>query len=82
MAIASLILGIVWLGGVGSLLALIFGIVGKNQIEASGGSQSGRGLATAGIVLGILGLIGAVLWILLIIAVIGSPTNSSPTYTY
>src|SRR5665647_184880 len=34
MAIASLVLGIVWLWGLGSLLALIFGVIGKNQIEA------------------------------------------------
>ncbi len=61
MAIASLVLGIVWLYGLGSLLALIFGIVGQRQIDESNGAQSGRGMATAGIVLGIVGLAGVLI---------------------
>ena len=56
-AIASLVLGI--LGG--SLLAIVFGFVGRSQIARSGGAVRGRGLATAGIVLGFL-------WLLAIIA--------------
>jgi hypothetical protein len=57
-AIASLVLGI--LGG--SLLAIVFGLVGRGQIRRSGGRQGGLGLATAGIVLGCvwLGLIAIV----------------------
>lgn len=55
-AIASLVLGIVWLMGVGSLLAVIFGFIGKSQIDASGGRETGQGLAIAGIVLGFVGL--------------------------
>jgi hypothetical protein len=34
------------------ILALVFGYVGKSQIDASGGRQTGRGMAVAGIVLG------------------------------
>jgi hypothetical protein len=68
MAIASLVLGILWLWGLGSLLALIFGVIGKNQIDKSGGLESGRGMAIAGIVLGIVGLAGAVLFTILLIA--------------
>lgn len=56
LAIASLVLGILWIYWLGSLLALIFGLVAKSQIDNSGGSQNGRGLAIAGIVLGIVGL--------------------------
>jgi hypothetical protein len=78
LAIASLVLGIVWIAGLGSLLALIFGVMAKNQIDASGGRQSGRGMAVAGIVLGIVGLIGLVIWIILIAAV----SSSTPTYSY
>lgn len=59
-AIASLVLGIVWIMGIGSILALVFGYVGKGQIEASGGTQGGHGLAIAGIVLGWVG-VGVVL---------------------
>lgn len=63
-AIASLVLGILWLYWVGSILALIFGYVAKNQISQSGGTQSGGGMATAGIVLGWIGVGVLVLFIL------------------
>jgi hypothetical protein len=56
MAVAALVLGILWLWGLGSLLGLIFGYVGKGEIDRSGGVQSGRGMAVAGIVLGWIGI--------------------------
>jgi hypothetical protein len=56
LAIASLVLGILWIWWVGSALALVFGYVAKNQIEHSHGRLGGRGLAIAGIVLGYVGL--------------------------
>lgn len=55
-AVASLVLGIIWIWWIGSILALVFGYVGKSQIDQSGGRQSGRGLAVAGIVLGWVGV--------------------------
>src|SRR5581483_6890252 len=55
-AIASLVLGILWLYWIGSVLALVFGYVAKGQIDRSGGYQGGRGLAIAGIVLGWIGV--------------------------
>jgi hypothetical protein len=74
MAVASLVLGIIWLFWVGSILALVFGYVGKGQIDRSGGAQSGRGLAIAGIVLGWVGIGTLVLTIVL--AIIGSLNDS------
>jgi len=56
LAVASLVLGIIWLYWLGSLLATIFGAVAIRQINASGGRQGGKGLAVAGLVLGIVGL--------------------------
>jgi hypothetical protein len=61
LAVASLVLSLVWLGGLGSLLAVIFGARARGQIRRSPETQSGSGLATAGLVIGILGLIGAVI---------------------
>jgi hypothetical protein len=63
--VTSLVLGIVWVFGVGSILAVIFGFVGRSQIRRSGGRQSGGGLAIAGIVLGVIGVAGLILWIVL-----------------
>jgi hypothetical protein len=74
MAVASLVLGIIWLFWVGSILAVVFGYVGKGQIDRSGGTQSGRGLAIAGITLGWVGVGFLVLTIVL--AIIGTITDS------
>jgi hypothetical protein len=56
LAIASLVLGIIWIYWIGSVLALVFGYVAKSQIDQSGGTQTGRGMAIAGIVLGWIGV--------------------------
>ena len=78
MAVASLVLGIVWLAGLGSVLALIFGLRARKAIDWSNGTQGGRGMATAGIVLGIVGIVGALAyWAILILAAIHT---SSSTY--
>lgn len=61
MAIASMVLGILWLYGIGSILALVFGYSAKSQIDGSGGTQGGRGFAIAGIVLGWVGVGGTIL---------------------
>ena len=63
LAVASLVLGLLWLFGIGSLLATIFGAVASSQISRSGGTITGRGLALAGLILGILGLTIAVVLI-------------------
>jgi hypothetical protein len=56
LAIASMVLGIIWLYWLGSILALIFGFIAKKQIDESRGMQRGRGMAIAGIVLGWVGV--------------------------
>ena len=60
LAIASLVLSTVWLFGLGSVLAVTFALVALSKISASNGAQRGRGLAVAGLVIGICGLIGTV----------------------
>ncbi len=54
MAIASMVLGIVWVYWIGSILALVFGYIAKRQIAER--NESGGGMATAGIVLGWVGV--------------------------
>jgi carbonic anhydrase/acetyltransferase-like protein (isoleucine patch superfamily) len=74
LSIASLVLGILWIGGLGSILALIFGYVAKRDIKRSHGRLSGRGLAIAGIVLGWVGTVSLLLIVGLVtfVAVRGS----------
>jgi hypothetical protein len=62
LAIASFVLSLVWLYGVGSILALVFGLVALRQITRTG--QRGRGLAIAGVV------ISAVTILLLVLATV------------
>ncbi|MCB9390658.1 MAG: DUF4190 domain-containing protein [Acidimicrobiia bacterium] len=70
MAIASLVLGILWLYWIGSVLAIIFGYMARRQIAESGGREQGGGLATAGIVLGWIG-VGVLVFIFLAVVVGG-----------
>jgi hypothetical protein len=75
-AIASLVLGII--GGVmciGWILALVFGYIGRKQIDQSGGYQGGRGLATAGIVLGYVWASLLVIYILIIVIAAASSST-------
>lgn len=67
-AIASMVLGILWIWWIGSILAIIFGFVALNQIKTSDGKQMGRGMAIAGLVLGFIG-IGTVLFFILVVSV-------------
>jgi hypothetical protein len=78
LAIAAMVLGIVWLYGIGSVLALVFGYTARNQIDRSGGIEQGRGMAVAGIVLGWIGVGGIILVIIIAVAA----SESSGPYGY
>ncbi len=56
-AIASLVLAVLWIGGLGSLLGLIFGIVALSRISKEQGRLGGKGIAIAGTVVGALGIL-------------------------
>ena len=66
MAIASLVLGILWMYWLGSILALVFGYLAKREIRLSQKPLDGNGMATAGIVLGWVGIATMVLVIALV----------------
>jgi hypothetical protein len=70
LAIASLVLGILWLFWLGSLAGLILGLVALKQIKNR--NQGGRGIAIAGVVLSVLWLVG-----LVVAAIVGASTGSS-----
>ena len=74
-AIAALVLGILWLWGVGSILALIFGFVARNDIKKRP-KLGGSGMAVAGIVLGIVGIVGSILVTILIAVAANSVSNA------
>jgi uncharacterized protein DUF4190 len=55
LAIASLVLSILWIGGLGSIAGLAVGYIALKRIKKR--NQRGRWLAIAGIVLSIIGLL-------------------------
>ncbi len=71
LGIAGLVLCLVVIGPV---LALVFGYKSRREIDESGGRQTGRGMSTAGIVLGWIGVGFTALWVVLI--VIGTIADS------
>ena len=70
LAIASLVLGIVWVYWIGSILAVIFGHVALSQTKRDPNLR-GRGMAIAGLVLGYVGIA------LLIIGILAIATSST-----
>lgn len=65
MAVASMVLGILWLYWIGSVLALVFGYTARKQIRERG--EGGDGMAVAGIV---LGWVGVGVFVIVVIALI------------
>jgi len=63
-ALVSGILGFTMCPGIGSVVALVTGYIARGQIERSGGTEGGHGMAIAGIVMGWIGVALVVLTIL------------------
>lgn len=74
LAVASLVLGILWVWWIGSVLAVIFGHVALSQIKKTG--AAGRGLAVAGLVLGYIGIAAALLVGVIVLAA-GNDTDTN-----
>ena len=60
--------------GIGSVLAIVFGFVARDQIKRSQGRQGGSGMATAGIILGFVAL--AFVLLIFIVSLAGSGNNA------
>ena len=63
-AVVSLVLGILWIYTIGSILAVIYGHISLSQIKKSDGMQTGRMVAIAGLVLGYLGVVFLVVFVI------------------
>ena len=62
------------------MVGLVLGIVAKKQIRESNGTQSGDGMATAGIIIGgIFLVIWAIYWILVAAGVVHMNFNDGST---
>lgn len=56
LAIASMVLGILWIYWIGSIVALVLGYLSLREIRQSPQRIDGKGMAIAGIVLGWIGV--------------------------
>ena len=74
MAIASLVCSLVGCSVccLGYILGIIFGMMAKKQIAESEGRQTGEGLATAGIIIGIIGMILSTIVLILYVVLVAS----------
>ena len=77
-AIASLVVGTIWFFWIGSILALAFGYIARKQIRQRG--ERGAGLATAGIMLGWVGVgtLAIILSFGLLVVVAGTDPAPAP----
>jgi Domain of unknown function (DUF4190)/N-terminal domain of toast_rack, DUF2154 len=83
-AIASLVMGILGftcLFILGSVLAIIFGFIARSDIRQSKGAKSGTGMATAGIVLGIVMLALVALFVAVVIPITFKDVGPTRTTT-
>jgi len=76
LAVAAMVLGILWIWWIGSVLAVIFGHVSLSHIKRSNGAERGRGMAIAGLVLGYIGVATLILVIALFVFA-GSNTDDA-----
>ncbi len=65
LAVASMVLGILWIYWIGSILAIIFGHIAISQAKKDE-SVRGKGMAIAGLVLGYVGLATLILVIIIV----------------
>lgn len=75
LAIVSLVLSLVWVGGLASLAGIITGVMARRQIRQSGGRETGDGAALAGIIIGGVGVALTLVAIIAMIAFFSIPTT-------
>ncbi len=81
LSIASLVLGLLPICfGITSILAIIFGLVARGQIKRSNGAEGGDGMAIAGVILGGIGVVLAIVWFAVILSGHHYTTTHRDTY--
>lgn len=73
LAITGFVFSLLWVGGLGSLAAVVICGIAMKRTKSRG--QNGRGLAVAGLILGVLGLLAS-MWLILVLVGLGSAMDS------
>ncbi len=74
-AVCGLVLAVLTLGGVGSVLGIVFGVKARNQVRENG--EPGYGLALASIVVGIVTLLVAIAYWIVIAQHVGGSSGGT-----
>lgn len=72
-AITAFVLSLLWIGGLGSVAAIVCAAVSMRRTRTH--NQAGTGLAVAALIIGFLGLIASA-WLIVVIAAAGAEMNS------
>lgn len=65
-AVVSLVLSLLWVFGLASVVAVVLGVMARREIR-SRPDEGGEGFATAGIVIGVIGIAGGLLMFLAVL---------------
>ena len=77
-AVAALVCGIVqFCIPPGAILAIVFGHIARREIRRTG--ENGRGMATAGLILGYVGLVLGIALVIAFLGFITTTTSGTPT---
>jgi len=75
-AVTSFILSLLWIFGLGSLVAVVLSVMAMKETKT--GMKGGHGLAVAGLVIGILGLVPVLLFMLVLVLGLATSGSTSP----
>lgn len=76
-AILSLVLSVIWVGGLASIVAIVLGVMARREIRERP-DEGGAGMATAGIVIGVIGVAGALLMLVLVLSFVAFGDGMGP----
>ncbi|HEY5265438.1 MAG TPA: DUF4190 domain-containing protein [Acidimicrobiales bacterium] len=80
MAVASLVFSIVWIGGIGSIVAIILGLISQRKVKRTTGANDANKFAISGLIIGVGGLVVAVFFWAAVLAGSNGVNTSSPSY--
>jgi hypothetical protein len=64
------------------IAAVVLGFMSRREVEQAGNTQTGSGMALAGIITGALAIVGALVWVAIIIVAIAAGNSTDSVYYY
>ncbi len=64
------------------IAAVVLGFMARREVEQTGDTQTGSGMALAGIITGALAIVGAIVWVVIFIVIIAAGNSTDSVYYY